>query len=481
MFARGSVLSIVINRIISTAILTGAVALIPVSLLELRADWTLSRLRQSKSDIDRARIELNELDPEKLDTARRAALHERENGLIADMHSASARAFVGARPSELLTEILHERANTAQSPEESREWRCQALNESFRALELDPYQTDNLMTWALLAEDLGPKCADTSSVKGNPEHAIDLALELTPLKPRVLYLASTYYFGKNERDQAFRIAAKLLEANAALTDHQSQFLFSQIEAEEDVAKLIPGRFPNIIPWSYRFASLNPDRYEYLRGALETLQIQAVKELPPSCRTRDLAPCTHMLFALNGASAGDEVRKLIDKLLSDLLARNAETKLYLSERSNLEAIPIVTAFVRSDTQPNRNNLYNWGRNEVVYLDDYYSSMGFHSPPGVPVGMIELQGSAKSKFPALEAVRVYGSSDNIKWFDVTNDSKIISVLLDRSPTLSIKLPPTEYRYWKVHYSSAQKSMTFGQELRRLLRAFKGGGMPPKSQKT
>lgn len=453
--------------LIGVAILAGA---------ELRAHLRAQSLESDFESFQRMRAHTLQSDPEKGP----ALVGARRRELIEQLASARTILFIPPRIDMLRTQLLFEAAHESQQgsnpvtgepdPPTAAQARgkCEALEALTDGLERNPFDPDYLITWAVLERELGAKCGFDAPVR-DVDGVVSFAERLAPWRNRVMYMALTYFFEKRDHEKVLELARNLLERSPAVPELQSRFIFSQLNGGDDLRRVLPAKFPQVVSWSRRLASLEADRYANFSAALEEIQLEALRGLPRRCHEDPKAreSCIRQTLDLLPFVAGNRPRREADAALAKLLPEVSEARAYLEERATLDEIDVLRGMTRSDTQPARNNLYNWERDTTVYLDDYFSSVGAYVPPGNIVKRIELVGDARAKQPELKAVRLFVSNDNQKWHDFTGDIRVRAVVLDRSPLITIDVPPTQFRYWKVHFSSAQKGSSFGGPLRRFIR--------------
>jgi hypothetical protein len=341
---------------------------------------------------------------------------------------------------------------------------CEALAAYGKGLAADPLSARLLMSWANVRQILGPVDCQLPLTQGDYASAIVQALELNPTDVESKYAASLLLLWGNAPKEAWRLMREVLRFNTELTESQRRGILSRVQEEASLRAIVPARFPQIVYVS-EYLDANPlsfgdnkARQKNFVDALAELQREAIASSVEEY-SLDAVPYsihTDRLIRLSDFAADDSVRQRLDRELSTLVRRRSQVALsdYLSERASLKQLQAVYATMSADTRPAKNPIVKWGGEERFHFDEFYRSVGFYLSAGQAAQGIELQVSSLPNSASGQLIKIFVSEDNQNWSEITSQVTFRSFELGRRVLVTMRFPARVSKYWKIHYSSANR---------------------------
>ena len=308
---------------------------------------------------------------------------------------------------------------------------------------------------------------------GDYHEVLARAERADPTNAKVLYASALVRLWGGEKERAFELIRKVLEMGSPLSEVQIRYVISMMLSKEDVVKILPARFPQILSWGEILNRENSDKSLGRKEGLGQLQVAALEWALVQSREGKLPEQVvyGWLTELFGSEASEEARISLDGKLSELLPHAGERPFgeYLAARAKLQEIPISRAVIEADTRPRKGTLSWWDRKTWVTIDEFNSSVGFFVPEGGVVESIQLFSEERASAVDPTLLKIYGSYDNEVWEDLTNSIVFIPTRLSGRGVVGLILKKAGFRYLKIHFDSAQRTRTFRAPLDLVVRAF------------
>ena len=384
--------------------------------------------------------------------------------------------FALPRSFAVLADLKRQQAERESDPGRRVLYFCEALSLVGQALRADPANAKLLTNWANLRQILGAADCALPDTRGDYRQALREALASAPADVLVKYAAALVFLWGGEREQALLLFHQALRFGTILDRQQEEFIFSQVQDVHALRSVIPPRFPQIAKYSLWLA-LNeqaaPPAEASFTKVLSELQLRAVELSAEEFQDGAIPLDIHWnrMVAMQQASLPEAVRRRIDQELAVVLRRRGQVSAaaYFADRSRAQRLPCVLAYLSADTRPQKSPLVEWGRDQLIYFDDFYASIGFFLPPGQKPRIIELQARSPLEEVPASMIKVYASTDNQNWQDVTGEVQQSSFnALDRA-TVVLRLNSEYRKYWKIHFASALHQRSFINELSEVIRVY------------
>ena len=390
---------------------------------------------------------------------------------------AADAAFSSVESKSRYAALLFEQAERVDDESRQVKYLCSALGQLALALREAPFQPSLLVRWASIRRLLaGIECAEPGT-GGDYREVIDLALEQGRSDIRAIYAAALLLLTAGERERAFRLFSEVLTFDTNLSSAQRELIFRQVHYAEDLRAAIPARFPEILHF-LTFLRENPE-YSAGRssqgwaGELAELEIEAIDRSRRDWLSGAAPGSLHLnrLSSLLNEQPSSAVRRRVDREMAAYWAEQQRHKLaqYLSARSLLDTLVIVPAAVTTDTKPLKSALIGWNEKRAVWLDEFFASLGFFLGEGQGPVLIELVSDAAVPLREVSMLRIYVSSDNSQWKDITGDLEIQTWDDSKSAWVSLAKVPQYFPYWKIHFASNRRARSFRNRLDRILRVY------------
>jgi hypothetical protein len=445
----------------SLVLTVAAFSLALLSLGELRSLWFESRLARLEeiTSLTKTESSLHHLGDTDLESARSIGFSFSDDGsLQAKLFSLESAIAAGAADPAI--RVAHY---------------CKALSEMGKALLREPKNPKYLLNWANVRQILGPAAVCSEEyTSGKFDAATRLALESAPNDSQVLFASAQILEWGNRRTEGRDLLKRALSVSTGLTDAQVRYIAARMQSPEDVEGIIPARFPQIVFWTSKIQSLNPELYTHSGPVLSKLQHDAIDESLTALRAGRIPAEVHQerMLSLLPLVAGPEVRRRLDvELVSNTEGlEDQELVGYLRGRQHLDEAKILPAALASDTRPAKSVLADWGTRDTVCVDDFYTTIGFFLPDGGSPRLIELHALKGDAQISESSLKVYVSEDNQVWTELQGVVKSSSILLGTGRIVAIEPHSEFYRYWKINFASAGRTRNFCNTLNRMVTVYR-----------
>jgi hypothetical protein len=374
---------------------------------------------------------------------------------------------------------------------------CLSLSAAGAALELEPYASRSLLSWAgsrqLLGEyDCNQSIDGLPYNQGDYRDVVSFVVNIEPSNPQLLFAGGIIYNLDNQLQLAAPLFRKAVDISTEFGFSQEQYLISLLEAGALPEKILPPNLIQLTKWSRQiegFYGAGLVRAEPpFKASLERLQIEAlnraIDQVSDKKMERDVL--YQSALKLSSYEGGDEFRKLLDKFLSKEAKKRGEEalSLFFSRRSELRSAEFILASLRKDTRPLRSQFFNWGSSKEVTFDEHGESVGIFLSSHTPIKRIEVASDAVGANLSSSNIRVYFSQDNIKWEEASAYLKWEFISLAGKPIFAISLNQAylqetklshsfssieKARLWKINYSGITREGNFAARLDRMVKGF------------
>lgn len=441
--------------------LAGAIA----SLFEFRAVFVESGIQSVKKG--KLENSINPLQSELSPEAER----QRE---IAYLESISDTLFTDTRPLLRLARVYQGEAIASNDPNIKIKSYCQALSALGRALKREPISAKLLVNWANLRQLLGPVECKEQYTSGDVHAALDAALNQEPFNASVQFSAGLVHLWSGERDKAISCFSQVLAFGMDVDSGQEQAILSSVDSADEVLKLVPGRFPQIVRWTELLSDERRGPIPNINEALSKLQIRALELDSADYSSSSIPPRLHIsrLFALLPLAATEEVRQRIDGEIAAFYRNDPSNPIarYFGERSQKKELGIVRAYLTSDTRPLKTSLTRWNRDERVVFDGFYETVGFYLPSSQTIDFIQVASDQEGASLPPTAIKVFSGDDNQSWTERFDTVKLESLSIQGKPLLVIRLSSGDYhKYWKIQFASNARTRRYTNTLSQLVQAY------------
>lgn len=350
---------------------------------------------------------------------------------------------------------------------------CEALEAVGEAVRREPTNAAFLINWANLRQLLGRVDCANRFTAGDFRPVAAAALAADPTNTRVLYAAAQLAGWTGDTEELDRLLSRFLTLNVSMKASESEFVFSNLGAGDRVARIIPPRFPHVVVWARTMRTRNPELYRELSSVWAELQLAAMDESKAEV-TRGAIPLDlhqRRLFEVVDIAPEPRVQQRADRELAEILTRAGNLTLgsYFAVRGGLEEIPVVRAVQRSDTRPGATSLVLWGHDDIAVFDEFFTSVGFYVPRGLQPRIVELLAAPGGGRLEPAAIQVLASNDNATWNQLSDRVKTVPLTLGELSGVALQLDGGSFRYWKVHFGSAERSRSFRNSLAKLVRVY------------
>jgi len=350
---------------------------------------------------------------------------------------------------------------------------CESLQAVGEAVQREPANAAFLINWANLRQLLGSvECPGRFTV-GDFRAVASAALAADPTNTRVLYAAAQLADWTQDTGELDRLLNRFLTLNTSLKASESEFVFSNLVSAERIARIIPPRFPHVVVWSRLAQRRDPELYRQLQAAWGALQLAAIEESTGEL-TRETIPLElhrRRLLDMVDIAAQPVVQQRADKELSLLFARAGSPDLagYFGSRATMEQLPVVRAVQRSDTRPGGSSLVAWGHDDVAVFDEFFATVGFYVPKGFQPRVVELLSAPGGARLETAVIQVLASNDNANWNQLSDRVKSLPLTVGEMNGVALQLDGGTFRYWKIHFGSAERGRTFRNSLANLVKVY------------
>lgn len=372
-------------------------------------------------------------------------------------------ADVYVNRAELATTLA--RRATSSVRREHRE--CEALTALVEAVKLDPYHGIALVNIAFLGSSLTNARCPTAKLLPDPVSIVDFAVSVCPTWPEVLYSSAFLMHSLGHPQRARSIARRLLSLEVPMPSRSPLELLKLLSNPDELTEIVPAKLQLAVAWSNYLRSEGADRFDLFRSAIEKIQLNAINS---DLKTNMLSNDQRILLErMLRVAATSQVRESIDALLASSTGYADQGGFY-RERSKLREHEIVRTFINSDSTPARGALLGWNRGRVVALDYYYNSVGFFDPDSEDLRRIDLESTEQPSESISSLLKVFTSSDNVNWADITRKTTLINQRAgDRSVVSILLAKDAGGPFWKVHFAAASRDSRLVGELESFVRAY------------
>lgn len=350
---------------------------------------------------------------------------------------------------------------------------CRALGQVGSALKRNPTSSRLLINWANLRQLLSQVSCPQPLTNGDYEQVTRYALVQDPTNADVLFSSAQILLWAGKRDEALSQFKAFLELEQSVSARQAQFIEQQLLSPEDIVAVIPPRFPQIVEWNQRLHARHATLLREAAAEISRLQLGAMAASDASFKSGEIPTQLYFdrLSALLEVVDSSSVRQTIDAELSRYYGTHGQERLqrYLDRRRLATTLDVVRATSRNDTRPHKSPLVLWEPEGAITANNFYTSIGFFLPRGSMVELIEVVGDARSALIPNLSFKLFASDDNQSWEEITGKVTVESLEFARHARLAWTVPPMNFRYWKVHFSSPSREGTFSNQLDRLLRVY------------
>lgn len=376
-------------------------------------------------------------------------------------------------PLARLSARLRREAERSSDPQTRVSLFCEALGAVGEAVHREPSNPAFLINWANLRQLLGRVECTEPYTTGDFRAVATRALAADPTNTRVLYAAAQLAAWTGDTAELDRLLNRFVSLKVNLRASESEFIFSNLIDAGRVERIIPARYPHVVLWSLQMRSRRPDVYREQRSTWGRLQLAALQESTAELAREAIPVELHRRRLLETVEVAAEpaVQQKADFELGELLRRTGAVELagYFSARSQLEELSVVRALQRSDTRPAANSLVAWGFDEVSVLDEFYNTIGFFVPAGMQPRMVQLVTAASGGGIEAASLQVFASNDNATWSSLSDRVRVFPLTMSELSGVALQVDGGAFRYWKIHFGSADRSRLFKNSLTKLLKVY------------
>lgn len=372
-----------------------------------------------------------------------------------------------------LAELQRSMAETSLKQEDRNQHLCQALHYVGRALKTHPYQAQWLLNWGNLRQVLGNLDCEVDYTSGDFADVVNYALDINRSDPELAFSAGLVFHWAGDNAQALACFRRALTFGKQATSSQMSFIAEQVKTPQDLLDLVPGLLPQVLSWSSYYKVNRPDKFKSFSKAFAKLQKMALTEGTLRFKEGQLPGQSYhdSLIALMHVSADDQIRKGSETALQSYLRTVGQSQLsaYLGARSKLSKLSVILGSFMSDTRPIQGTLFLWDKDSQVSLDSYFTSVGFYLPENQSVRLLELCARPGSVWPDEKQFKVFVSNDNQTWEETLDGNGFLRVKMGNQPCLVQWVKGGRHKYWKVHFSSGDRSNKFRNNLADLIKVY------------
>ncbi|MBX7136608.1 MAG: hypothetical protein K1X83_01400 [Oligoflexia bacterium] len=353
---------------------------------------------------------------------------------------------------------------------------CQSLSAIGQALKLRPHDSEALAAWANIKQLLSGIECSLPLTSGDYRQALELAQNSDPTNTRVIYASAMISFWSGDTPRCDRLLKQVLEYDLHLSAGQQRFIAARISKSGAPQMIVPARYPQVQRWSEYFKQQLPEDFGALARQFGDLQLEALGRNQAEFDSGTISSELYFnrIMSSLDSFASDEVRRRADSALAGYFSRVADEEKaeYFKLRASMPALQINRAAVFGDSRPEVGNLVLWNNNWLTPLDEFYSSVGFYLAEAQSVRLIELSARTDTTVPEASELQVFGSEDNYNWNQLQAGFTIKNLNIEgtvRRSYIAIDVNSKPFKYWKVHFTLADRRRDFKGPLEALVNAY------------
>lgn len=344
---------------------------------------------------------------------------------------------------------------------------CEALSRLGQALTKQPLHSRALMNWANLRQVLGPISCASPYTEGDFEAVARFALAHDPFNTEVMYAAAQILDWGGKEFESRKLLNRFLSLATSLRPAQEEFVLQRLRSPEQIAEILPQRFPQIIEWSARLRERSPGVFESAAPVIAQMQLAGIDQNDRAFEAGTIPAelFYRRLVQLLDAAALSSVRQRLDSELMKYytLVGKRDVVDYLEQRKRYVNLEIIPAGLVSDTRPLKSSLFQWGLEGRVAFNTYFNSIGFFLADRQSPRLIQLAADGRTGGIVESDIRVFASDDNRRWAELPAAQMNVKTMeIGERSIVVIRLPEQAHRYWKIHYANSARRGTFINEL-------------------
>ncbi|MCB0322665.1 MAG: hypothetical protein KDD69_03795 [Bdellovibrionales bacterium] len=302
---------------------------------------------------------------------------------------------------------------------------------------------------------------------------------LAPFSVTEQYLSAVVYLALGEKEDALDLLRKNQEINPYFSQAQREFTYRLIENEGQLQTALPKKYPEITYWIKHYARQQPAALERYGAVFLGALREAVTDLVARYRSgqlpvRPFGQYLKNIRHLPLVEADPGLIATLDQMLIDVYRAegNAWWADVLRRQTSSTRIPILKTMLADDHAPGSRMLYGWTTDletRSAALDEPSQSAGIFLPDGYLPDFLVLQTSESDGRLDPSELDLLGSRDNERFHPFLPRSTPSVGSVDGKATLLLELPPTDFRYFKIHYRGNAKRARFSAPLAELFELY------------
>lgn len=398
------------------------------------------------------------------------------------MYDAAERKAAFAQTiSPLNSNVYYQRARIAHQravDDKSSDRDCEALREVTKAALLSPATAKYQITWALFAQGLSADAACGSARANDGLARLHAANSLAPASAADVYQSAVTLLKYKEREKAFALFQKAQELDPLFSDEQKEFIYDLVTSAEDLAQLMPHRFPQTVTWVSYFSEKRPAELREWNLVFAKALGDTISELDARVHDGridqdDFSQYIKQIQDTIVTARTEDLRVRLDKILANLYALDGQTEWsqILTERAEVKRLPVLKGIIPNDKNSEL-PLFGWHEDtsgEEVGFDRAGQSIGFFVPENMRVERIVLEGRNLGNKERELPLQLFSSSDNRTYHPYRGTFDIKTYTVDQHDEVIISLSETRYQYFKLVYQGTLREPRFVNSFAQLLQVY------------
>lgn len=348
---------------------------------------------------------------------------------------------------------------------------CRAFTTLTEVIKREPYDSKALVNWLDVAETIpGSDCAPRIS-KDQRKKIIELAINNDPSNTEVLYSAGLLYVWGGDTESSLPLFREVIRLSPTLSKGKESAILNLIDSGDRFRKIVPPRFPQITHWSNLVKDKRVSVYRGAADVIEEMQIAALAESVSAVQANPSLIKIHLtnIEETLNAAVSNNVRTAGFKILASTIGQKTELGNYVEEKAKLLPVKVVKAAKTYDTLPLKGVFSDWGSTKNVVLDTNETSLGFYKDYSTNIKFVELVSSQPAEPIKSTELKFYISNDNQTWKEASFTYNNLSNPNIERNFLVIEVKNSDFKYFKVNFSTPIKRATFWNNANKIINVF------------
>ncbi|HMO18468.1 MAG TPA: hypothetical protein PKA63_06530 [Oligoflexia bacterium] len=295
------------------------------------------------------------------------------------------------------------------------------------------------------------------------KNRLDHVLNINPSHLNTIYRAGLIYRQLGSRPEALRTFRRFQELSPSQSNRGLTEFFASIpENEQELDLILPRKYPLVLTWA-KIYDKDPERS--LEEHLPIFEAALKETLENEFSLLTDGRISESLFLETLYHLAEEsllvefpaIRKKVFSLLKEHYEEKKDSfaSSISKDYSTLTRIPTIKALEISRPAPGSGSLSFWINDKdqrTLSLDLKSDTLGLFTPSSRQAKIITITGKRGDQLPDSVSVKIWGSSDNLKFSPYQGVYKIETGSFNAAPVIKIELSEPIGAYTKLYFNSS-----------------------------